>query len=99
MKVTHTDTYILHIFCQVFCHSFGQGRDQDLVALVHFFVYFADQIVDLSFDRADFYLRIEKSCRTDDLFCTEKFVLCLILSRCCRDKQDLVEFVFELIEA
>ena len=99
MEVADADSYVFHVFCQVFCHSFGKGSDQDFVFLGDFFIYFAYKVVDLAFDRTDFYFRVKEAGRADDLFGTEEFVLVFILSRCCGYEHDLIQFRFEFFEA
>ena len=98
MQISDPDSHILHVFCQILRHSFRKSRDQNLVSPVRFFVYLTDQIINLTLDRANLDLRIEKTCRTDDLLCTQKLMLRFILSRCCRDKQNLIQFIFKFIK-
>ena len=52
MKVSDTDSQILHIIGKVLCHTFGQGRDQDFIFLFNFLIYFCYKIIDLSFRTA-----------------------------------------------
>ena len=87
------------IIGKIFCHPLGKGSDQYFVTFFCFFVYLSDQIIDLSFYRTDFYFRVQKSCWTDDLFCTKKFMFCLILSRGGRYEHYLIQFVFKFIKA
>ena len=99
MKVSDTDSQILHIIGKVLCHTFGQGRDQDFIFLFNFLIYLCYKIIDLSFDRTHLHLRIKKPCRTDDLLCAEKLMGIFIFSRCRRYKHYLVKLVLEFIKA
>ena len=99
MEIPDPDPQIFHIISKIFCHALGQGRDQNLVFLLDLFIYFCHKVINLSFDWTYLYLRIKKSCRADDLFCPEEFMVKLIFSRCCRYKHYLVKLVLEFIKA
>ena len=66
--------------------------------LFHFFIDFSYQIVNLSLYRTHFHIRIQKSGRTDNLLCPKKFVILLILSRCCRHKKHLIDPLFKFFK-
>ena len=72
--------------------------DQHLVAGGHLFTHLTHQVIDLAFHRTDLHFRIKKSCRTDNLLRPEKLMLRLILSRCRRDKEDLVDFALKFFK-
>ena len=98
MKIFYTDSYFTHIICQIFCHALCQRCDKDFILLTDLFVHFTDQIINLSFYRSHFNFRIQKSCRTDYLFCSKKFMILLIFSRCRRYKHHLIDLTFKLIK-
>ena len=98
MKIFYTDSYFTHIICQIFCHALCQRCDKDFILLTDLFVHFTDQIINLSFYRSHFNFRIKKSCRTDYLFCSKKFMILLIFSRCRRYKHHLIDLTFKLIK-
>ena len=62
------------------------------------FIYFADEVIDLSFHRAHLYLGIQQSRRPDDLLCPEQFVLLLIIGRCCGYEHHLVNMGFKFLK-
>ena len=98
MQIFYPDTDFLHIVCQVFRHTLGQRGDQYLMVFFNLFIYFSDQVIDLSFHRAYLYFRIQQSCRTDDLLCPEQLMLLLIIGRCRRYEHHLVYMCFEFFE-
>ena len=98
MKIFHTDSNLTHIICQIFCHTLRQRCDKNFILLTDLFIHFTDQIINLSFYRSHFNFRIQKSCRTDHLFCTKKLMILLIFSRCRRYKHHLIDLAFKLIK-
>ena len=99
VKVTYTDPHILHILGKILCHPFGQGCDQDLMLLFYLFIHFSDQVIDLAFYRTYLYFRIQKAGRTDELFCTKKFMICFVFTRSSRYKQNLIQLLLKFIKA
>ena len=71
MQIFYTDTEFFHIVRQIFCHSFGQSCDQNLMLLCRLFIHFSDQIINLSLYRPDYHLRIKQTGWPDNLLCTE----------------------------
>ena len=69
MQIFYPDADFLHVIRKVFRHALGQRGNQYLVVIFHLFIYFADEIIDLSFHRAYLYLGIQQSRRSDDLLC------------------------------
>ena len=63
-----------------------------------FFVYFGDQVIDLTFYRPDRNLRIQKPGRTDDLLCTQQFVVFFIVRRSSRYEHHLVDLSFKFFK-
>ena len=98
MKVFYPDPHLPHIIGQILSHTLGQGSHQNLIALVHLLIDFTYKVVDLSFHRADRDLRIQKSCRADDLFRPKQFVISLIIRWSCRYKHHLIDLALELPE-
>ena len=86
------------IFGQVFRHFFRHGGDQ------HFFpscggrADLADEVVNLSLNRSDGDLGVDKSRRADQLFDGVRALRLLIRSRGRADEDDLSEPLLELIE-
>ena len=78
MQIADTDADLFHIISQILCHTLGQGRDKYLVLFGDLFVDLCDQIIDLAFYRAHKNLRIQQSCGTDDLLCTQHFMLLFV---------------------
>ena len=98
MQIFYPDTDFLHIVCQIFRHTLGQRGDQYLMVFFNLFIYFSDQVIDLSFHRAYLYFRIQQSCRTDDLLCPEQLMLFLIIGRCRRYEHHLVNMRLKFFE-
>ena len=98
VHIAHANSVFGEVFCQVLGHFFGQRGDQGPLALRGRGVDFADQIVDLPFDRADEDLRVKKTSGADELFGNIGRVLALVVAGCCRDENRLMNLGFELIE-
>ena len=67
VEISDPDTLLLQEFGQVLCHPFGESCDQNSLVLISSCLYLTDEIVDLSLGRTDLDLRIEKTCRPDQL--------------------------------
>ena len=68
MDVPDSDSYLVKVIVEFFCHPLGKGGDKypfiDFGPLADFF----DQVVNLILDRSDLYRRIQEPGRPDDLF-------------------------------
>ena len=98
MHIAHANSVFGEVFCQVLGHFFGQRGDQSPLTLRSRGVDFADQIVDLPFDRADEDLRVKKPRGADKLLGDVCRVLTLVVAGRCRDENRLMNLGFELIE-
>ena len=58
MQILDPDAHLPHIIRQVLGHPLGQRGHQHFVFLCHFFVHFADQVIDLALHRTHLHLRI-----------------------------------------
>ena len=92
MQPRHLEIHSLQIAGQIFRHANGQRCNQSTFILFNARTDFIHKIVDLSLRRTYGYHRIQKTCRTNDLF--YDFTLCLfqlIVTRCCGDKDCLID--------
>ncbi len=90
VQVTHADAGLFHIVGQILCHTLRQRRHENFVVFFSFFLYFRNQIVDLSLHRAYLDIRVEKAGRADDLFGAQQLVVCLVVARRGRYEEDLI---------
>ena len=67
VKVTYPDVVLFQVIRQVLRHPFGQGGHQYPFPLGYGLADLPHQVVDLSFNRPHFNLRVQQSGRTDDL--------------------------------
>ena len=98
VQVAHADAGLFHIVGQILCHTLRQRRHENFVVFFSFFLYFRNQIVDLSLHRAHLDIRVEKAGRADDLFGAQQLVVCLVVARRGRYEEDLIDPVLELAE-
>ena len=98
VKIPHPNAQFLHIIGQIFCHPLGQSGDQHLVFSFYFLADLPDQIINLSFHRTHRHLRIQKTGRPDDLFRSQQLMLRLIVSRCCRHEQHLIDLTLKFFK-
>ena len=98
MQIFYPDADFLHVIRKVFRHALGQCSDKYLVVIFDLLIYFADEVIDLSFHRAHLYLGIQQSRRPDDLLCPEQFVLLLIIGRCRGYEHHLVNMRLKFFE-
>ena len=99
VDVTAFDANPVKIPGELFCHSFGQGGNQDAFVLVNSKMNFMDQIVDLVVCGAYFDNRIEQSGWTDDLLHDYPFTLLqLIICWSGTDKDQLFGNGFKFIK-
>ena len=68
VQVAAADADFREVFAKVFSHAFGERGDQDALVFLSANADFFEQIVHLSFDRADFDLRVDEAGWADDLF-------------------------------
>ena len=81
----------LQVIGQVLSHLLGQGRDQDLVAVLYGRADLSDQVVDLPVNRPHVDPGIQKACGADDLLGPQQLVLLLIGTRRRAHKEHLVD--------
>ena len=87
------------ILGQVLRHLFGKGGYKHSLALCGARSYLSHKIVDLSVDRANLNLGIEKSGRTNDLLDHLRRLLLFRIVRRCADVYDLIELALKLLKA
>ena len=90
MDITASDTHLLEILVEFLCHSFGKGCDQ--YAFIQFCTSadFFKKVIHLILGRADFYRRIEQTCRSNYLLNHKSFrLLEFIIGRCGADEDFL----------
>ena len=95
MQVFYTHLIFFQIFGQILRHLLGQGCDQNLVLFLCFFMNFREQVINLSLCGTYFNFRVQEAGRSDNLLCTEKFVLFFVFAGSGGDKEHLVDFGFE----
>ena len=98
MEILHSNSKLCHILCQILCHALSECGDKHLVMSGHFPFHLADQIINLSLHRAHRNLRIQKSCRSDNLFRPEKLMLILIDIWRGRYEKHLVNLLLKLLK-
>ncbi len=98
MQITDLDAYFFEVIGQIFGHLLGERRDEHPLVALDTRMDLADQVVDLPFGLAHFDNRVEQAGRTDDLFHHRRAVLDLVRSRSRRDIDQLIGFLFELVE-
>ena len=96
MHVFDLDTHFFEVVGQVFCHLLGQGGDKGPLSTFYTRIDFTQEIVHLSHGRTHFDLRIEKTCRTNDLLDDSISLFHFILTWCRRHINDLVDMAFKL---
>ncbi len=99
MQVGHLDIELLEIFGQILAHALGQRRHEDTFVTSDSGPNLGQEIVDLTGHRPDLDWRIEQSGRADDLLGGLRAAAELILGRCGRDIDDLVDMPFEFGES
>ena len=67
VHVTHPDVLLCKEVCQTFCHTFGQSCYQNPSAAVYNGMYFAQQIVYLSFHGTHLHHWVQKPRRANEL--------------------------------
>ena len=97
MHVFDLDTHFLEVVGQVFRHLLGKGGDKSTLSPFYTRIDFTQEIVHLSHGRAHFHLRIEKTCRTNNLLDDSIRLFHLIVSWCRRHINDLVDMAFKLL--
>ena len=98
MHIAHADAVFGQIFRQILRHLLCQRRDKRALALVRRGVDLADQIVDLSLDGAHKDLRVEQARGADDLLGNLPGTAALILGRCRRNIDCLMDAFCEFVE-
>ena len=98
MQILHTDSHIIHIICQVLRHTLGQSCHQYFMMLRNLLVNLGDQVIYLPLHGTYIHLRIQQSCRADDLLRTEQFMGSLILRRRGGNKQHLIDMLLKFLE-
>src|SRR5215467_9794223 len=68
MQIAHLHAQFMIVLTEVFSHPLGQRRDENATALCNFCSHLSQQMINLPFRRLHLNDRIEKSCRSDDLF-------------------------------
>ena len=68
MHVAALDSDLAVILRQIFCHAFGEGRNQHALILRHALPDFMKQIINLPFYRTNLYRRIHQPGRPNNLF-------------------------------
>ena len=71
MQIFDPNTDLTHIIGQIFCHFLCQCRNQNFMTARCFFIDFADQVINLPLHRTHFHIRIQQTCRPDDLLRTQ----------------------------
>ena len=98
MQIAHTHTCLLQIFRQILCHALRQCSHQHTLARGGNLIDFAQQIINLSLNRADFNLRVQQACRADNLLNYIVCLLQLILRRRSRNINRLLDLRLKLVK-
>ena len=92
------DAVFLQIIGQILGHLDGQRCDQSALTALNACAYLAQQILDLTIDRAHHDDRVEQAGRTDDLLCHTAGMLALIFARRGGDKYLLMNLCLEFLK-
>ena len=92
------DAVFLQIIGQILGHLDGQRCDQSALTAFNAGAYLAQQILDLTIDRAHHDDRVEQAGRTDDLLCHTAGMLTLIFARRGGDKYLLMNLCLKFLK-
>ena len=98
VHVPHTNADAFEIRGEILRHLFRQGRDKHTVSVCCAQIDLRDKIVDLTVRRPDADLRIEQTCRTDDLLHDLRGVLLFKIARGSAHEDCLVDMAVKLVE-
>ena len=98
VEVAHLDADLFQIVGEVFRHAFRECCHEYALLPLDAFFDFPEEVVNLSLERTYLDFRVEQSRRADDLLRNLLGMSEFILSRRCRDEDDLVDARCEFLK-
>ena len=99
MHVVDAEALVQEVIGEVFGHALGERGHKHALMPAHPLSNLRDEVVDLAVNGTHLDLGVEKARRTDDLLNLLLRHRLLVVSRRCRDVDELGNACFELVEA